>query len=279
MSASDRVSELIDRPAGFVWRRAGVGVVVLIVVLVGVGFVWQWLGHEDSSSRLFRDTIAALDASDPDWRLEGIERTRVNLPEADNSARVVVKAFSLLGGGFPPAPLDETFRHVEHAPNVRLDAARARLLERELFARATALAEARRLAGMPRGRHHLSFGAHPLTVRLNDQNNTRPVAALLQFDAMNRAHEGDIRGALESCRAALNAGRSLDDEPFIISQFIRMVCISVACNAVERVLAQGEAADGDLALLQKLLELEEKHPTLLVAFRGERALLESNAST
>jgi hypothetical protein len=240
-----------------------------------VGFAWQWLKGGPALNRQLDDIVESLDSSDPNWRLEEIERTRAKLPEADNSARVVVKAFSLLGGGgFPPKGFDEKLRGVHRAPNVRLDQARGSFLEREMRARATAVVEARRLAGMPHGRHHLRFGRNPLGTNLTEQQNTLSVAGLLRFDAMNRAQKGDVRGALESCRAALNAARSLDDDPFVTSQFIRGACVSLACNAVERVLAQGEASEADLARLQGLLDTEEKHPTLLVAIRGQRAVLD-----
>src|SRR5262249_28847214 len=110
-----------------------------------------------------------------------------------------------------------------------------------------------------------------LDVRLEEQQRTRQVARLLHFDALDRGQQGDMAGALESCRACFNAARSLGDEPFGISQLIRIAVAAIACDMVERALAQGEAADADLAALQQALVLEEKHPTLLVAMRGERA--------
>ena len=48
------------------------------------------------------------------------------------------------------------------------------------------------------------------------------MARLLQADAAIRAHNGDLDGALDSCRAILGAGRSIGDEPFVISQLVRI---------------------------------------------------------
>src|SRR5688572_13556060 len=86
------------------------------------------------------------------------------------------------------------------------------------------------------------------------------------------SQKGDVAGALRSARGIVNAGRSLYDEPLAISQLIRIACVAIAVNAAERSLSLGEAPDAELAALQRLLADEEKHPTLLVVMRGERAV-------
>jgi hypothetical protein len=64
------------------------------------------------------------------------------------------------------------------------------------------------------------------------------------------------------------------DEPIFISQLVRIACLALAFDQVERALAQGEATDADLAALQTLLAEEDRHPTLLICMRGERAALD-----
>ncbi len=271
MSAADNVNDLGERPAGFVWRRALIGLVVLTVALLGVGAVWQWLGG--NSAGQFQGLLDRLDQTDPKWRLRDIEEARPEPPSTSNSAVVVTSTVGLLGRGWPSRGFDEQFQDVDRVPTARLDAEQAALLEKELAGRAAALAEARKLADLPHGRHRLVIAEEPVNTLLNDQQNTRQVATLLAYDALLRAHKQDVGGALTSCRAGLNAARSLGDEPFIISQLIRIACIAVACDKVERALAQGEAGEADLLAVQDLLAREERHPTLLVALRGERALL------
>ena len=90
---------------------------------------------------------------------------------------------------------------------------------------------------------------------------------------LNLAQKGDAKEALHSCRAIVNAGRSLDDEPFLVSQRIRNTCISLACDTAARTLALGQPPPDEMARLQHLLEEEEKHSTLLVGLRGQRAEL------
>jgi hypothetical protein len=75
-----------------------------------------------------------------------------------------------------------------------------------------------------------------------------------------------------ACRAALNAARSLGDEPSQLSQFIRRAGVEQACWAIEQMLGQCEPPPEDMADLQKLIETEDAFPALLTAARGERAL-------
>jgi hypothetical protein len=99
------------------------------------------------------------------------------------------------------------------------------------------------------------------------------VTRLLAYDVLRHAQAGDMRPALTSCRAALNAARSVGDEPLIISQLVRTACDAVACQSAERALSQGEAPADELLALQRLLQHEAAFPALLVATRGERAMI------
>ena len=216
--------------------------------------------------------MARLDESDPNWRLDEIEATRPTMPEEINSARIVLAVHRLMHLGGLNYKALEPLDKLPPLPQL-LDAERAALLERELIPVAAAVFEARKLAATPNGRHHLVFGPDPLTTVLTDQQNTRRQCFAPALRRAASGAEGRCQGALRSCRAILNAGRSLDDEPFLISQLIRIACISIACDAVERTLALGEPPPGDLAHLQELLEMEEKHPTLVVGLRGERAVM------
>ena len=62
-------------------------------------------------------------------------------------------------------------------------------------------------------------------------------------DAAIRAHDSDADGALESCRAVFCVGRSIGDEPFLISQLVRVAIGGVALNSIRRALAQGEPSE------------------------------------
>jgi hypothetical protein len=241
--------------------------VLLPFVLVAFG-AWV-LYNRHRVARAAAEAVAELDRTDPGWRLKDIEAARAAVPEEENSARVVVATRKLLPPNWLSEELSEALDRLP--PPERLTREQAARLDAELQAFAPAVAEARKLAGLPRGRHHIAYHRVVISTLLDDQQGVRAAAALLKYDALRRAHAGDLGGALTSCRGVLNAGRSIGDEPTVISQLIRNAGVTIACQAAERALAQGEAGPDDLAALQRAFEEEDRHPGLLVCLRGERA--------
>src|SRR5205823_5262246 len=102
----------------------------------------------------------------------------------------------------------------------------------------------------------------------------RRVATLLAYDVLARATAGDGDAALESCRALLNAARSVGDDPEFILQIHRLELRSAVCRLIEWSLAQGQPSAAELEAMQKLLELEEPEPVFLIGARGFRAWLD-----
>src|SRR5581483_8999921 len=96
---------------------------------------------------------------------------------------------------------------------------------------------------------------------------------LLALDARRHAQAGNLKEAMQSCRAALNGARSVGDEPLLGSQLSRISSAAVACQAIEYALSQGEPDPKDLGELQGLLELEDGHQGLMLGLRGDRAML------
>jgi hypothetical protein len=214
--------------------------------------------------------LRELDQSEPGWRLEDIEAARREIPEERNSARFCVAASKLLPQGWPSLDLTEAFDHIP--PQEKISAASAKRLGKELEAVQPALNEARKLANMPEGHHRIHYKPNPYDTMLDDQQEVRRVCWLLRRDAMRHDHAGDLKSAMTSCRAALNSARSIGDEPIGISQLIRIACVHMSCQAVERTLAQGQPSEDDLLLIQRSLEEEDQFNAALVGARGDRAI-------
>jgi hypothetical protein len=162
-------------------------------------------------------------------------------------------------------------RMARTADNVRMDETVAAPLRERLKADDEAVQIARTLMSLSRGRHELRIGPTVIDTLLPETQAARGAARLLAADAAIRAHDGDLDGALDSCRAVLNVSRSIGDEPFLISQLVRVAIDALALNAARRVLGQGEPSEGALARLQSLLSDELAQPLFLWAMKGERA--------
>src|SRR5262249_25100913 len=156
-----------------------------------------------------------------------------------------------------PSPLAEAATAYERLgatpDNIRLDDATVGTLRAELERHEEAVEVARTVANYRRGRHELELGPTLIDTPLPGTQAARTAGRLLAADAAVRAQDGDLDGALDSCRAILGVARSIGDEPFIISQLVRMAIRSVAVSSTRRVLAQGEASDKALTSLQILI--------------------------
>jgi hypothetical protein len=250
------------------WRRWLRRVLIGILTFAVVEGARRAYNHHIVTARL-QEALAELDRTDPGWRLKDIEAARAPVPDAENGARSVVAAAQHLPKDWPSREFGEAFSHLE--PPEQLAPDKFALLCRGLKVVDAALKEARELAVRPAGRHRIHYPRNVINALLDDQLEVRRVTRLLVYEAMRQDHVGDKKGALTSCRAALNAARSIGDEPLPLSQLVRMGCVRETCEAVERTLAQSEPEADDLERLQRALEEEDRFPGLLIATRGERA--------
>lgn len=230
----------------------------------------EYIRLDRVAEQSLREALAETDRLDPGWRLEELEAKRSIVPPEQNSALQILKVKTLV----PPDSWkdEQNLRFEKLPPERQLSAKQLATLRNGLRRVRDALLEARRLADMPRGRF-------PAPVRVSSfwnnpypySQEARPIGNLLAYDVDLRAQEGDADGALVSCRALLNTGRAIGDEPLSWSQIVRWTLRQHAILKMERALAQGEPAEASLAALQRLLADEDEHPGTLIALRSERA--------
>ncbi|HZY90394.1 MAG TPA: hypothetical protein VFE78_36570 [Gemmataceae bacterium] len=252
-------------------RRASV---VLLLALVGLG-VRLYYRHHQAVAKL-DEALAALDRDEPGWRLEDVEAAREEIPEGQNSARAVLAAARLLPRPWPPPGFDDLF--VQLTPTEQLAPEASARLNQELEDLRPALEEARALTALPHGRYPIAYQGLVYETLLPHADKVRQVSHLLTRDALRHEQRSDLNAALASCRASLNAARSLGDEPVALSQLVRTACVINTCQALERALAQGEPPPGGLTVMQGALHGEDGFPDMLVAARGERAALHATFS-
>lgn len=233
---------------------------------------------------------AEADRTDPGWRFEEIQARRAKLPAAKNGAPVVAGLIRALTkewreidatpkraspftdpanaqeawDALMAAIADDPTRPVPPKALAALAAARTRL--------DPILARAPELEKYPGGYTPLAPARNPMEIALPFTQDARMLVRALSFQGHARAAAGDVDGALASARAILGVSRAVGDEPFAISQLVRMAFESVAVDLIERALARGVASDSALAATQAALADEAAEPLLLYALRGERAV-------
>ena len=256
---------------------------LLVLVLVTLAVVVFWPRADSQLAK----AMAVADQDDPNWRLDDLMAHREWVADEENSAIVLARVIELLPRNWPsdPPPPPGGFRPPKSAvanaldglhatkANVRLEDSIASVLRSELKTHAEAVAIARTVADYRRGRRELVIGPTVIDTLLPETQAVRSVARLLDADAAVRAYEGDLDGALDSCRAIIGAARSIGDEPTLISTLVHIAIDSTAMSAARRVLAQGEPSDAALERIQALILDEEAQPLLLNGMKGERAML------
>ena len=263
-------------------RLVLLGLITVVVVVFIVGYAYL----TSSASRMLR-TAKAQSAQDlPGWTSAAMMAARQPIPNSENSALQVQRAFSLMIPTWPsrvkvrPGALprdsdydmdDVLMRVAALSPESLLGVGLSGEVRADLTKMAEAVIEARKLATMPRGRFPINPAPNPMMTMFPHLQIVRSLTRLLQADAALRAEDGDIDGALESCRAILNVGRSIANEPFLISQLIRFAVDGIATLEIQRALAQGEASEAALGQLQAALIENAKADPMIAGMRGERA--------
>ncbi len=252
-------------------RRTGLtlGVILLLVVLAVTS---TWFGLRNRGLEHRSRVLAELDATSPGWRIDDIQAARRIAAPEGNAAEQAVR----LRDRFPPGYRDwqkKLTRYYEPHPGC-LPCEEELALSREVADLCREqVAEARNL-------RHLSGGGIAIVINPNVVGTTLPhldkirtVAALLQHDALVSAADGRGDDALDDVLAVLALARGIGDEPFLISQLVRMALASIAVKATERTLWLCEPKEAKLAEVQAALAAEAAVPRLLYGLRGERGAM------
>jgi hypothetical protein len=247
------------------WRKFLLAIGVLSCLLVSLYFY-----AKISAERHLRAAVARADALDPEWRLEELEVNREVIAKDQNSALCVLAAKSLKPASWP-SPNFENVVQANLEDERQLESQQIAVLRTELAKVFSAVAEARKIADLPQGRYAITWSPDGQGTLMPHIPDVRETADLLGYDVLLQAQEDKPDEALRSCRAILNSGRSLGDEPTFIAVLVRMAIRAMFVGKLQRTLAQGQPSTAALQSLQKLLEDEDSCPLLLIGARGERA--------
>jgi hypothetical protein len=248
-------------------KRWVLSALLLLLTIVSFPILKEYYARWHARKEL-AEVISEVDRLDPRWRLEDIEADRRQIAPGQNAAAVALAASRLLPRDWQPSfstELDKVPPHMALAQEL------AKKLAAELETRHAALKKARQLKDLAWGRHTIQYTDDYISTMFKDQQDVRPVAALLEFDIALLLHQRQLADALNSHRALLNASRSIGDEPTLISCLIRMALDKKAVVSLERILAQEEPAQPALEETQKALQEEIDTPLFVIGLRGDRA--------
>ena len=264
----------------WLWLAASLCSPVFMLLLIW-GYA-RWAGNRELDQLL-----ADIDREDPTWRQAHLERLPMPPPERNGIEQVLLTQAALARGWptwpFPKAEDGPSLRELREAmsasleeisTSVQFNPEQIRVLRAELKRADAAVPLARRLVEFPYGRFQLKPAKSYLSIILNHVQQTRNVENLLRYDAFLLAQDNDMNGALRDVRALIHTSRAIGDEPFVVSQLVRIHIDATAVATLQRVLGLGSAKDDDLKLVQALLLEEADTEFYLIGARGERALMD-----
>jgi hypothetical protein len=255
------------------WRwvvRIGALLVIGLVCCLGwLFFDREWTRRD--GERHLSDARAQVEQNDPNWTWEKLNAARPKPPEGKNSAALIPQIKKLTAAEWGKELATEEWKtKLDVPPNVRYAPPVVDQVRRELAASTEAVALARTLKDHPFGNREIVLAPNVLDTPLRDTQDTRAVVDLLRWDVVLAVEDGDRRRAADDLLAMLNASRSIGDEPFLISQLVRMATRTVTVQSTEWMLAHVSDAQG-LAELQSALAADAEEPLLFYGARGERA--------
>jgi hypothetical protein len=246
------------------WKRLLIGLLLAILVPTVIYRFNAW-----RLNRQLEEVIAELDAADPGWRLEEIEKGRKEIADEKNGARIVTASVGKAPAGWFSNPAWSALEW--HSPAVRLPEDTVGVLRTELEKAQEALAEAAQLREYPSGRHPITYASDYVSTQVAHIETIRNAVSLLRLEAIAASEDGDVDRAWRACDALVNAGETVGEEPTLISQLVRMAVHNIAVSCMERAVAQGGTKSKTLAAARARFARLAQDNLFIVGVRGERA--------
>jgi hypothetical protein len=192
------------------------------------------------------------------------------VPCNQNAALVLTQAFALLRT-FPDQRSNQIARFRLSLPGQRITPQQIRLLSDYLRTNADTLARAREALTLPQARFPVDY-TPGLSALLPHLSPIKKLAwlfrgeALLAFDAHRSSDAG------RSIEAMLGCARSLEAEPDLIAQVLRIAALAMATSSLEYGLGGAPLAEEDLSRLAAAFATAERTNLIARALVGERAM-------
>lgn len=255
----------MDQSLRSIRRIMLLGLAALVVIAIALPSVWRWRLANEVESRLATIRTAGLPTSGAE-----LDKWYAAVPDTENAAVVMTQAFALMCN-FPDGRSNEIARINVPPRNQRLGESETRLIADYVEMNSGALAKAREVASLPKARYPVDF-ALGLETPLPHLAKLKSLAHAAAFQAALALDSGLPADATAALIEIFSMAQTLEEEPCLISQLVRIALIATAEAALERRANAADFSDRELDLLQSSLAIAEKTNLVVRAFIGERAV-------
>ena len=98
----------------------------------------------------------------------------------------------------------------------------------------------------------------------------RPMAKLLEANALLEARDGDMDEAVRSVELSFKVSRSLKDDPSLIGQLVRIAIVKRSSQSLREILQYGNISEAQAKQLNSTLSQTDMLPSFDRAMQGER---------
>jgi hypothetical protein len=256
------------------WALGCLGVFVMILLL-GIGSVWLYFrGRHQQALRAVKTEVSRIHAAgEPITTEDMVKHHRV--PEGVLDATplwidAIKAAAETKTGTEAKLPLLGEVKLAE----LRADAPASLLpLAEQFLAAQAATIDKTRAAAAAGGqcRYPVDF-AKGLNATLPHIQDARTLARVLSLRLHVAVQRGDIAAALESLRLQLALAGTMDHEPLLVSQLVRIAVIGMALNDVRAIVSELPLTEPQLAELQKVVAAIDAQTPVKEGLIGERAM-------
>ena len=236
-------------------------VIAMVIVAFASFTIWRWQLRREINAR---NAAIRANGLPVDW--EDLKKWPKEVSDAENAALIYTNAIAQLD------PEGATNRRIElparSGPySVELRA----VLANEVAKNRAALDIAYTASTLSDARYPIKDIEGPAT-KLPHLSDLKRIVQLLEYEAILKAQSGDARGAAKAVDASLHVARSLDNEPFFISQLVGAGSLTTSCDGLERILCRVPLSDELLGQLSAQLVSAEATNRFLTGLIGDRAL-------
>jgi len=260
-SMSRTEDDLIRRTRGVVLAT----VALLTCALIGSVVVWRVRLSYEVNERLRALQQAGLPTSGTE-----LNQWYASVPDSENAALVLTQAFALMRT-FPDQRSNEVSRFKPPPRGQALTSEQKALLSDYAELNAPAMAKAQEAITLPKSRYPIDFSPGATVLLLPHLGKLKGLAQTANYSALVKLGSNSNKDVPAAITTMLGLARTLDEEPFHISQLVRIAIVCLAATTLERSLVTGEWSDVELNSVGSAVAAAERTNAMMRALIGERA--------
>ena len=240
--------------------------ICLPILIAAIAFIsWRSTLSQEVNGKLKAIRAAGLPTSG-----EELNKWYAPVPDSANAALVMTQAFALLRT-FDDSRSNSIASFKLPSRSETLSADDKQLLTDYIALNEPALTKAHEALALPQSRYplDLSYGNYILLPHLG---KIKELARLEDYHALLAARAGHSAAAVSGIQNILGVARTLDEEPLLISQLVRVACLAIARGSLERTLNAAAFDEKNLEKLAVSFASAQRTNRMARALIGERAM-------